>query len=150
MSFIPEPYIRHAHYYETDKMGVIHHSNYIRWFEEARLDYMKRAGLNYEEMENDGILMPVTQVHCKYKISIRFDDEVKIHTKPVLFNGMRVAFSYEIYTADGENIVAIGESGHCFIDECTKMPLNLKKRCPDLFKKVLCLFSEQQDTNDKE
>ena len=55
-------FVRTALYYETDQMGIIHHSNYIRWFEEARLHYMKELGLPYDELERMGIIIPVTLV----------------------------------------------------------------------------------------
>ncbi|MGE4353149.1 MAG: acyl-CoA thioesterase [Oscillospiraceae bacterium] len=145
MAFSAAPYIRRANYYETDKMGIVHHSNYIRWFEEARLDYLKQSGLNYEEMENGGILMPVTDVQCKYHYSIRFDEEVVVWTTPTFFNGLRAVFSYKIYTANGENLAATGESSHCFIDEHTRLPLNLKKRCPDLYETVIPVFADEQE-----
>lgn len=53
-----EPYERTAHYYETDRMGIIHHSNYIRWFEETRIHYLDKAGYPYSEMEKDGVMIP--------------------------------------------------------------------------------------------
>ena len=52
-------YIRKVQYYETDRMGIVHHSNYIRWFEEARIFYMEKMGYSYSEMEKTGIMIPV-------------------------------------------------------------------------------------------
>ena len=66
------PYVRRAFYYETDKMAIVHHSNYIRWFEESRIDFMRRAGLDCAMLEGEGILMPVTGVEAKYRSSIFF------------------------------------------------------------------------------
>ncbi len=59
-----EPYERTAHYYETDRMGIIHHSNYIRWFEETRIHYLDKAGYPYSEMEKDGVMIPVLSAEC--------------------------------------------------------------------------------------
>ncbi|MFQ7173111.1 MAG: acyl-CoA thioesterase [Thomasclavelia ramosa] len=56
------PYLHNAKYYETDRMGIIHHSNYIRWFEEARIDYMNQIGLTYKKMEEEGIISPVLSI----------------------------------------------------------------------------------------
>lgn len=122
-----KPYFRSANYYETDKMGIVHHSNYIRWFEEARIDYMRKAGLVYTDIENEGILMPVIDVSCRYKVPVNFDEEVKIITKLIYFNGIRMKYSYEIYKTKDSTLSAVGESEHCFIDEQTRKPINLKK-----------------------
>ena len=54
-------------YYETDKMGITHHSNYIRWMEEARVDFLKQIGWDYDKLEEIGVISPVTEVSCKYK-----------------------------------------------------------------------------------
>lgn len=64
------PYEREAHYYETDQMAIIHHSNYIRWFEEARTDYMEKW-FSYEYLEEEGVMIPVLEVGCTYK-SMKF------------------------------------------------------------------------------
>ena len=125
------PYVRHVYYYETDKMGIVHHANYIRWFEEARLDYMRENGVDYAAVEAQGILMPVIDVSASYKMSAKFQDTVEVYTSLVSFNGVRAAFEYEIYSEGRENLLATGRSGHCFIDEKTRNPLNLKIRLPE-------------------
>lgn len=55
-------YTHRVQYYETDKMGIVHHSNYIRWFEEARIDWMRHCGISYREMEKQGIIVPVLEL----------------------------------------------------------------------------------------
>ena len=65
-----EPYSRKVYYYETDKMSIVHHSNYIRMFEEARLDLMDKCGIDYAQIESLGIIMPVLEVTCKYVKSL--------------------------------------------------------------------------------
>ncbi len=66
------PYERKIYYYETDQMKIVHHSNYIRWFEEARIDFMKKMGLPYDEIEKRGILIPVLEASCRYKKAFRY------------------------------------------------------------------------------
>ena len=61
------PYEHTAQYYETDQMGIIHHSNYIRWMEEARMDLMDQMGFSYKAMEEMEIISPVLSVNCEYK-----------------------------------------------------------------------------------
>ena len=62
-----KPFIHKIQYYETDRMKVTHHSNYIRFMEEARVDFMEQTGLSYQQMEADGIVSPVISVSCEYK-----------------------------------------------------------------------------------
>ena len=69
-----QPYIREAKYYETDQMGIIHHSNYIRWMEEARIDLLDQIGYPYSRFEEMGYMSPVLHADCEYKKSVKFDD----------------------------------------------------------------------------
>lgn len=134
-------YRRRVHYYETDQMGIVHHSNHIRWFEEARLDFMEGAGFPYAAMEAAGILMPVTEVNCRYRRSIPFGGEVEIETVLASFNGVRASFRYAIYAGDGATLLATGSSGHCFVGQENRKPLNLKKFHPLFYEQVLGLVA---------
>ena len=73
-------YKHKVQYYETDQMGIVHHSNYIRWFEEARMDFMEKMGMGYDQMESQGILSPVLSVEAKYLRMVHFGDTVSIET----------------------------------------------------------------------
>lgn len=150
MAYQAVPYVRYANYYETDKMGIVHHSNHIRWMEEARLDYMKQSGMDYADVERNGIIMPVTDISCRYKIAIRFDEEVEIRVKLIAFNGIRATYHYEIYTLNDKKLAASGESSHCFLDEKTRVPMNLKKRYPDFYKQGIQLLKEEGTNSNKE
>lgn len=129
-------YNRKINYYETDKMAIVHHSNYIRFFEEARLDMMDQFDLNYRKMEDMGIIIPVMSVDCKYIVPLCFDDEVKIHTKIVKFDGIKMEIAYEIYRDDV--LCTTGHSGHCFLDKDMK-PFRMKRLYPDLYNKLKSL-----------
>ena len=74
-------YTHKVKYYETDKMGVTHHSNYIRWMEEARIEFLDKIGFSYYKLEEDGIMSPVIGIECDYKATTTFDDEVEIEVK---------------------------------------------------------------------
>ena len=82
---------RKANYYETDQMGIVHHSNYIRWFEEARLEMLRAMGLPYKKMEDNGILIPVLDVSCSYKHPIRFDETLVLTLRIQNYNGVRLS-----------------------------------------------------------
>lgn len=133
-----KPYCHNAKYYETDQMGIIHHSNYIRWFEEARIDLMNQLGLTYKSMEDEGIISPVLEVSCKYLNMMYFDDIATIKVSIEKYTGVRFACRYEIYNQHGI-LCTTGTSSHCFINKDGK-PINLKKIKPaydQLFKKVI-------------
>ena len=136
------PYSRRIHYYETDQMGIVHHSNYIRWFEEARTAYMDENGVGYAEVEARGVQIPVVSVSCSYKTAVKFDQVIEIHTRLSFFNGVRAVYQYEVHPEGGGPLLAAGESEHCFTDAQTHVPLNLKKRLPDFYKIMAELAKE--------
>ena len=72
-------HIRTVNYYETDKMGITHHSNYIRWMEEARTAFLNRHGCGYAWFESEGVVSPVLSVSCQYKHSSTFEDRININ-----------------------------------------------------------------------
>lgn len=131
------PYIHEAKYYETDQMSIIHHSNYIRWFEEARMDFMKQMGFPYTKMESCGILSPVLSVSCDYRQAVRFGETVAIICRLTFFNGIKMKISYEIRNTETGILHTTGESSHCFVTKELK-PLSLKKSLPEVYR----LFSE--------
>ena len=73
-----QEYIHKVQYYETDKMGIVHHSNYIRWMEEARVAFLERIGWSFARLEESGLVSPVTEVSCKYKAPCTFADVITI------------------------------------------------------------------------
>lgn len=124
-------YPRRAMYYETDQMGVVHHTNYIRWFEEARIDLLRQYGIDYRAMEQRGIIIPVVDVQCRYLRSVRFDDAVEIQLSMTRYTGVRMCFSYEVRFQSDGTLAATGQSTHCFIDPSGK-PLALPRVDPEL------------------
>ena len=133
-----KPYQHLAKYYETDQMGIIHHSNYIRWFEEARIDYMNQIGLTYKKMEDEGIISPVLEVNCQYLNMMYFDDLATIKVSVTDYTGVRFAFKYEIYNQNNK-LCTTGTSRHCFMTRDGR-PVSLKRAKPEfdqLFKNVL-------------
>ena len=136
----PKPYVRRVQYYETDQMAIVHHSNYIRWFEEARLDYLNQLGLNYKSMEEQGIIIPVTDVSCKYLISARYDDVLEIIPTPTQYTGVRLSFHYEVRNQLTGDLCATGASTHCFLDPQHR-PISLKRKAPELHRQFAELAS---------
>lgn len=124
-------YKRIPNYYETDQMAIIHHSNYIRWFEEARIDYMNKIGFSLAELEKLNVQIPVVEVSSKYHKTVKFGDEVTILVKMTEFTGIRMNFDYEVYNQNNE-LCNIGFSKHCFIRPQGKA-LSLKKVLPNVY-----------------
>ena len=110
-----KPYQHLAKYYETDQMGIIHHSNYIRWFEEARIDYMNQIGLTYKKMEDEGIISPVLEVNCQYLNMMYFDDLATIKVSVTDYTGVRFAFKYEIYNQNNKVLAIYGPDGNGYL-----------------------------------
>ncbi len=130
------PYQHKTQYYETDQMKIIHHSNYIRWFEEARSDFMEQLGLSYAEMENMGIIVPVLSISADYKSMVRFGETVTITIKVMTYNGVKLELAYEISDTETNELRTTGTSLHCFLNE-TGRPISLKRKRPDLHEMFL-------------
>ncbi|MBQ8141170.1 MAG: acyl-CoA thioesterase [Clostridia bacterium] len=124
-------YARKVNYYETDKMCITHHSNYIRWMEEARTAYLNRYGCGYRKFEEYGVVSPVLSVSCQYKQTTTFEDEVVIRVRIKRYTGVKLEFGYEMTNAKTGALVFTGESEHCFLD-ARHMPVIVRKRFPEL------------------
>ncbi len=139
-----EPYIHKVHYYETDKMGITHHSNYIRWMEEARVDYFEKIGYGYDRLENEGIGSPVVAVNCNYKAVTKFPEEIAIEVKVKEFKGIKMIIGYEMRRVSDGSIVFTGTSEHCFMDDAGKIVV-LKKSRPEFVQLLNSLVEEEKN-----
>ena len=128
-------FIRKVNYHETDKMGITHHSNYIKWMEEARIHFLDEIGFGYSKLESYGISSPVIAVECEYKKPTTFDDEIKINASIESFNSIKLVINYVMINTKSNEIVLTGKTKHCFLDNTGK-PIILKKHLPN-FDKVL-------------
>lgn len=128
-----KPYEHKVQYYETDKMGIVHHSNYIRWFEEARVDFLDQAGCSYEKMEAEGIICPVVSVDCQYHHMTCFGESVYIFPQIVKFNGVRLVIHYKVREKQTGELRSSGSSSHCYLDGEGHL-VNLKNASPAFYK----------------
>lgn len=138
-------YIHKVQYYETDKMGITHHSNYIRWMEEARVDFLDRIGYGYAKLERDGILSPVIGVECRYRHPTTFDDAVEIAVGVEEFKGVRLVIGYTMTDLATGRPVLTGRTMHCFTDAAGK-PVILKKQFPEFDAVLRSQVSHGADT----
>lgn len=132
------PYVHQVQYYETDRMGITHHSNYIRWMEEARVDFLRQIGWGYDRLEAMGIVSPVTAASCKYLASTTFADRVSITLSVESFNGVTLCLGYAMVKADGVQ-VCTGRTEHCFSNREGRF-LRLKREFPDFHQALTSLL----------
>ena len=136
-----EPYLHRVHYYETDKMGITHHANYIRWMEEARIAFLDALGWPFARLEQSGIISPVTAVSCKYAATTTFDDTVAIEVTVEAFNGVTLTIAYTMRKADG-TVAYTARSEHCFLNQDGHF-IRLKRDYPDFYNALMARLSAE-------
>ena len=144
MSKINNVYERKINYYETDRMGVVHHSNYIRFMEEGRCFWLEQIEMPFESMEEKGITIPVLGVNCNYKRHVTFGDTILIEMFAKEYSGVRLTVGYNITNKETGEVVMTAETKHCFTNKELK-PVNLKKVAPEFSEKFQMLL--EQDEN---
>ena len=122
-------YSREVYYYETDRMDCVHHSNYIRWFEEARVHFMREMGFPYDKLEASGIVSPVLHAEADYRAMCRFGEQVEIAAGIESYTGTRIGFFYAVTDKATGALRCQGRTFHCFINE-TGRPVSLRKANP--------------------
>jgi acyl-CoA thioester hydrolase len=120
---------------DTDAMGVVHHSNYLRYFEVARIQYMRDNGLNYVDWQAKGIHLPLIESQCRYRKPAKFDDLLSISVKPRL-EKVRFIFEYEVFNKNSGELLATGMTSHVPVD----MNLKITKPPPE----ILSVFGVSQ------
>ncbi len=131
-------------YYETDQMGIIHHSNHVRWFEEARLAYMDKLGIGALIRDTDsGVVCPVLTVEVKYQKMIRLHDSIQVKIWLTQYNGFRYTFYYEICNAETNEICCTGTTSLCFMTPENK-PVRMQKKYPELHETLLRTRQEDE------
>ncbi|MBR1930085.1 MAG: acyl-CoA thioesterase [Lachnospiraceae bacterium] len=125
------PYEHHTKYYETDQMGTIHQTNYIKWLEDARMDIMEQMGLGYKQMEGLQIMCPLLSVSINYVGAFRFDETVVIETKVTQYDGRKMVLEYSLFDKDTKELKATAKSAHCFMN-LSGIPISLNRIYPEL------------------
>lgn len=107
-------------YAETDQMGVVYHANYLVWFEMGRVELLRSLGFTYREMESDaGCILPVADIHCRYRLPARYDDLLVVETRPLLVRSALVKFAYRLLRSEDSGattVLAEAESTHIVCD----------------------------------
>lgn len=131
-----QPYQRKVQYYETDQMGIVHHANYLRWFEEARLHWLEQIGLPFEAVEAAGIFVPVIGAELRYRQSLRFGESVRIRLAITRLTGTKMNVSYELHSSEDGTLCTTGETRHGFVNRDGR-PVSLKRAKPEFYDRLL-------------
>jgi len=112
-------YFYRVAYCDTDNMGYLHHSNYIRIYESARWEMFRNKGISYKKIEDDGYMIPVIDVKLTYKLSAAYDDLLRVETKLEKCIGAKMLFSYEIYN-EKNDLLNTATISVCFVNKDTR------------------------------
>ena len=118
-------------YPETDRMGVVHHSHYLVWFEIGRTELLRDLGMPYAALEAEKVFMPVIEIGARYRAPVRYDEEVEVATRLEEVTGVRVRFGYRLLRLAGEEPVATGFSLHAAVGADgapRRLPRELRER----------------------
>ena len=120
-------------YYETDQMGIVHHSNYIRYFECGRMAMLEEVGLPMHKIEEAGVMMPITEVECRYKVPAKLGDKLRVVTMINEMPRARLTVHTEIYNQN-DQLLSTGSVTMGFIDAVTRRPVRCPQMLVDIFK----------------
>lgn len=157
MTCVWHKHVIRVHYKETDQMGVVHHGNYISWFEIGRTEWMRANGIAYSRMESQGLMLPVLDLGVKYRKSAYYDDCIAIYTKIASLSAARLEFGYEVRKVEntqstlsvneGEvvapegELLASGTTLHMWINKEWK-PVRIDKTAPEVYTLLQSSFQE--------
>ncbi|MCJ8010183.1 acyl-CoA thioesterase [Paenibacillus sp. KQZ6P-2] len=137
-------------YQESDQMGVVYHANYLNWFEIGRTEMIRELGISYRSMEDQGVLLPVTDLDMKFSQPARYDDEITIFTRMTAFSKLRIGYAYEVrrlsdeergllfqkqYSEEHElpgELLVSGSTSHVWVNR-EWQPVRLDKGAPGLY-----------------
>ncbi len=119
-------------YAETDQMGIVHHSNYPVWYEAGRTDFIKAMGRSYSQIEAEGVLFPLLELHCKYIQAAKYEDVVIIETTLTKLTMVKAEFSYRVYRERDGVLLNTGSTVHGMVTKELR-PVNMKKEKPEIY-----------------
>src|SRR5699024_2825249 len=123
-------------------MGIVHHANYLVWFEIGRTKYMESIGFKYAEVEEDGLLLPVLNVNVSYKKPVKYGDKVSINTALNKYNGVKTHFYYEVVSSNGD-VHVTGETEHVFVQKHSFKPTIVRKVYPEWDERLKQIIGER-------
>ena len=125
-------YKHEVKYYECDRMGITHHSNYVRFMEEARVDFLDALGYGFDRIEAEGVVSPVISISCNYKHPTTFKDLIEVEVAISNMQDLKFEFTYTMRCAG--KVVCFGQSTHCFMEN--GRPVIIARRLPELYQAI--------------
>lgn len=119
-------------YAETDNMGIVYYANYLVWFEVGRTEYLLAQGLDYRDVEKDGLFMAVVESYCAYKVPARYGDIVIIEAQPSDVKHSSMKFNYKVTRKEDRLLLAQGYTTHVLIDK-NMQPKKIPEKVRALF-----------------
>ena len=143
-------YSRRVRYYETDRMGVVHHSNYLRLLEDARMEWMDSCVMPYRQMERMGLIVPAAEAQERFLNYLRFDDPFSVTLRLAEYTGVKMTFTYEVRNDETGDVCLTARSTHFFsvsspipgTEEREYRPVSIKRRFPELHALLLAQVEE--------
>ena len=123
-------------YAETDAMGVVYYANYLTYFEVARVEYLRAAGIEYRGLEEAGMVAAVTAAHVEYRLPAKFDDELSLWTRCISVSKVRFRVEYEIWREADRSLIVSGYTEHALLARDSLRPT----RIPDWVKEGIDRF----------
>ncbi len=136
---VEEERFRHqlrVRYQETDQMGVVYHANYLNWLEITRTEWIRDLGIPYSQLEEAGLLLPVTEVQLKYIHPARYDDMIEVHLQIIDCSYLRLNFEYEVYRIRDGLLLVSGTTHHIWVNRDWK-PIRLNRQMPQLYELIV-------------
>ncbi|MGM0472302.1 MAG: acyl-CoA thioesterase [Bacillota bacterium] len=128
-------------YRDTDKMGVVYYANYLHWFEVGRTEYFRESGITYQDLERQGIFLPVLEANCNYHQPARYDDQIQIKTRITRLKRIKLWFEYQIERVSDGELLATGSTEHSFVNSDFE-PLILKREAPEMWQIIKSHFDK--------
>lgn len=122
-------------YAETDQMGIIHHSVYAIWYEQARTEFFNEIGFRYDEVEKNGVMTPLIELNCEYKRPAYYNQAVEIRTKIIKLTPVKFILEYDIYNQENQ-LINIGKTTLAWADAKTFKIINLQKKYPEVYQLI--------------
>ncbi len=122
-------------YAETDQMGIIHHSVYAIWYEQARTEFFNEIGFRYDEVEKNGVMTPLIELNCEYKRPAYYNQEVEVRTKIIKLTPVKFILEYDTYNQENQ-LINIGKTTLAWADAKTFKIINLQKKYPEVYQLI--------------
>lgn len=130
-------------FYEVDKMGIVHHSNYPLWFEKSRRDCLRQAGISNSKITGQGLFLPLSEIECKFKHPAKYGDEIRVITKILSMSCVKTVFEYAVLEKVKGKLLATGKTVHVWTNRRVE-PVNIEKVAPDVYWQLKRFFESEE------